>query len=121
MITNLYKEILMDHHKNPRNRGEILDAHFSSNVHNPSCGDAIGMQGTIKDGVIDTVVFMGYGCVISQAFASLLTEKVKGMRVEEVIGLDKTIVEPMIGMSLGPTRLKCVLLSLEALQGGLLR
>ncbi len=118
MIANLYQEMLMDHYKNPRNRGEIVNPHFASRVHNPSCGDAIGMQGTIKDGVIDIVMFTGHGCVISQAFASLLTEKVKGMQVQEVVALDKNIIETMLGINLGPTRLKCALLSLQALQMG---
>ncbi len=109
----------MDHYRHPRNRGTLAHSDFCSASHNPSCGDSVQFQGTIKDGCIDTIVFQGAGCVISQGLASMLTEKVLGMKIADVCFLDKDFVLAMLGMQLGPTRLKCALLPLQALQQGL--
>lgn len=116
---NLYQELLIDHYKNSPHRGTILDAHFSTQMYNPSCGDAVSFQGLVKENIIKELKFMGSGCVISQATASLLIEHMLGKNVSGVVTLDKDFILTMIGMELGPLRIKCALLPLEALQEGI--
>lgn len=116
---NLYQQELMDHFRHPRNRGVLEHPSFSTDVFNPSCGDSVAFQGKITGGKIAEIAFTGKGCVISQATASLLSEKVKGMTVHEVMKLDKNYILALIGTELGPTRLRCALLPLEALQKGM--
>ncbi len=115
---NLYHETLMDHYRHPRNRGVLEDANFVSEQYNPSCGDAVQFAGMMQDGIITQVMFTGKGCVISQATASLLTELVINKTVAQVCALDKNDILQLIGIELGPTRLKCALLPLQAVQEG---
>jgi nitrogen fixation NifU-like protein len=116
---DLYRQELMDHYQRPRNNGTLEHADFSSSRLNPSCGDSISFQGKVDQGKISDVRFTGKGCVISQATASMLSEKVKGLTVDEVMRLDKEAITTMVGIEFGPTRLRCALLPLEALQEGL--
>jgi nitrogen fixation NifU-like protein len=92
---------------------------FQAEQYNPLCGDMIIMQGIIKDGTISKLMFEGSGCVISQATASMLIQKTIGMTIAEVQALDADYIQTLIGMNLGPTRLKCALLPLQVLQQGL--
>lgn len=116
-----YKELLMDHFQNPRNKGRLENSDFSTDQYNPSCGDSISIQGCVNDGVLTEVAFVGKGCVISQAAASILSELCIGKAIDEILAIKKTDVPQLIGIDdLGPTRLKCALLSLVALQDGLL-
>jgi nitrogen fixation NifU-like protein len=119
MIPHLYQENLMDHYHHPRNRGTLAQADFSGGSYNPSCGDAIAMQGKIGNGHLSRVMFEGKGCVISQAVASMLTEQVQGKALTEIVAYDVHFIRSLVGMQLGPTRLKCALLPLEALQEGI--
>lgn len=119
MDVNVYQELLMDHYRNPRNRGTLGSPDFSSGQYNPSCGDSVSMQGHVIDSVLTTVAFEGKGCVISQATASLLTQKSLQQSLDVIMNLDKNAVLSMIGIQLGPTRLKCALLPLMALQDGI--
>ncbi len=114
----LYQEIILDHYRNPRNRKVVEQPDFTSTQHNPSCGDSITWQGRVSGGRVIAVGFDGAGCVISQATASLLSEAVLTKSLEEIVGLDAAFITALIGISLGPTRLKCALLSLEALKDG---
>lgn len=117
---NLYQQELMDHYHHPRNRGVVAHAHFSSSALNPSCGDSVAYQGTLNpDGAIAEIGFTGAGCVISQAAASMLSERVKGLLRHDVMKLDKDAMLALVGIPLGPTRLRCALLALEALQQGM--
>lgn len=116
---NLYQEILLDHFKHPRNRGVLAHADFSSGQHNPSCGDSVSIQATVHDGKIADIVFEGKGCVISLAAASLLTEAVKGKLLSEIAQYDAEFMQQLIGMQLGPNRLQCAMLPLQALQVGI--
>lgn len=118
-LYNLYHEILMDHYRNPRNRGLCTTANFQSEEYNPSCGDRIQFAGCIDKYKVVTITFNGSGCVISQATASLLCEQMKNKVITDILGLDKDFVISMIGMQLGPIRLKCALLPLTALQAGI--
>ncbi|HEX4069498.1 MAG TPA: iron-sulfur cluster assembly scaffold protein [Candidatus Babeliales bacterium] len=118
-MLNFYQEILMDHYRNPRNNGVIVEADFSAEQRNSSCGDEVLFTGTISDNALGRVLFKGKGCVISQAAASLLSEYVKNKSLDTVLGLDKDDLIAMIGMQLGPVRLLCGLLPLTALQNGI--
>ena len=116
---NIYQATLMDHYKNPRNRGTLPMPDFMSDQHNPSCGDMVSFEAKIANGFIVEIAFDGVGCVISQATASLMAQTVKDKSIEYVIALTSDDVLALIGMELGPTRLKCALLSLYAVQQGL--
>ena len=116
---NLYKHELIDHFKNPRNYGKLQNPDFDSEVLNPSCGDQISFQALVDNNVIKEIAFQGNGCVISQATASLLSEFCKGQSLETIKNLSKDDILTLIGIDLGPTRLRCGLLSLEALHRGI--
>ncbi len=116
---NLYQEALMDHYRNPRNRGKLSEPDFSSGMVNPSCGDAVTVQGRLKDDLITECFFEGTGCVISQATASMLMAKICGKSVADIKAMNGQTMQSMIGMQLGPTRLKCALLPLEAVKKGI--
>jgi len=117
----MYQPLLVDHYRFPRHKGEIENPHFSSQHHNPSCGDMVQFQGIVDtNGSISRISFNGHGCVISQATASLLSERVIGATVQHALTLKVTDIISLIEIELGPTRLKCALLPLQALQQGLL-
>ncbi len=115
---NLYQDVLLDHYRNPRNRGILEPADFQSGEDNPSCGDSVSMYGRVQDGKLVAVSFQGKGCVISQAAASMLTQKVLGMDLHEIMKIDADFMRTLVGIELGPTRVRCALLALEALQKG---
>jgi nitrogen fixation protein NifU and related proteins len=119
IMLNLYQEELMDHYRYPRNHGQLPHPDFTSGQFNPSCGDKVAIQGCIEGQKLTQLAFEGAGCVISLATASMLTEQVKDKSLEDINKLDKDFILGMIGMSLGPTRLKCALLPLEALKTGI--
>ncbi len=118
-MDRFYQKILMDHFKNPRNKHVVENHNFDSGENNPSCGDSVSITGRIENGTIQELGFQGSGCVISMASASMLTDKCKGMTVDEVLALTKEDILKMIGMTLGPNRLHCALLPLEALRKAL--
>jgi len=117
-MLNFYQEILMDHYRNPRNHGVIQGADFSAEQRNSSCGDEVCFTGIVTDNSLENVLFKGKGCVISQAAASLLSERAKGKHLDAILTLDKDDLIAMLGMQLGPVRLLCGLLPLTALQNG---
>lgn len=112
---DLYRANILDHYKHPRNFGHLEGADVRQTEENPSCGDKIVMEVKYNNKIID-IRFSGVGCAINQASASMLTEKVKGMNREEVMQLQLKDIELMLGTSLTPSRIKCALLPLEALQ-----
>lgn len=114
--TQLYRQQLLDHFQNKRNYGDIEQPTFVSGQYNPSCGDRVSIMGVVRDGIITDIKFTGSGCVISQATASMLTEAVKGKAVEHVRALTIADVLALIGVQLGPNRLRCAELSLLALK-----
>lgn len=118
-MNNWYQNELIEHYKHPRHRGVLEHPDFATESHNPSCGDSVSFHGEVRDGTLVRVAFQGVGCVISQGMASMLAHKVTGMTLEQVqqIGVDDVIA--LLKMELGPTRLKCALLPLEALQAGI--
>lgn len=119
---SLYKEILLDHFKNPRyyDRGQIdQTASFVACESNPLCGDFIQIKGIVADGKLQDAVFSGKGCVISQGLASLLLDQYITRAVQEILDLTSADILALVGMDLGPNRIKCALLALIALQNGL--
>lgn len=115
MNTALYHHELLDHYKNPRNNGIIESADARATSSNPSCGDVLVMYVRWNEDILADVRFQGKGCVISQAAASLLTELCKEKPLSFITALIKDDMLNLLGIPLGPTRLRCALLSLEAL------
>jgi nitrogen fixation NifU-like protein len=120
MGRDMYRQRILDHYRDPQNYGEMDDADVTYEDVNPSCGDEIRMYAVVdEDDEIVDVNFDGQGCAISQASASLLTEKVKGMTVEEVRDLETEDIKEMLGIELSPVRVKCAVLGLKVLEGGI--
>lgn len=115
---NIYQEELLDHYENPSNYGVLTNPDISHKEDNPLCGDMIQMDLMVDNGVIKEVRFSGYGCTISQAAASMLTEKIEGKSLEEIKNISRDDIMDMIGIPLGPVRVKCALLALKVLKAG---
>jgi nitrogen fixation NifU-like protein len=109
MGSDMYRQQILDHYKNPRNYGELPDATFAHEGHNSSCGDDIRVEVTLaEDGeIVDRAAFTGEGCAISQASASMLTEELPGMTIDEVLDLDRDDVLDLLGVEVTPMRVKC--------------
>ena len=114
----LYREVILDHYKNPRGHGELDGADAAAEGQNPLCGDEVSIFVAFAgDGeTIDDVKFKGRGCAISQAATSMLTEMVKGRTASEIAGLPRDELLDEIGIPLTPIRLKCALLGLSTLK-----
>src|SRR6478609_8344322 len=112
----MYREVILDHYKNPRGHGELEDADAHADGQNPLCGDEVSIYVAFaEDGeTIDEVKFSGRGCAISQAATSMLTEMVQGKSATEVATLDKQALLDEIAIALSPVRLKCALLGLTS-------
>jgi len=119
----MYREVILDHYKNPRGHGELADADAQAEGQNPLCGDEVTISVKFaEDGeTIADVGFEGRGCAISQAATSMLTELVKGRKADEVASLAKEELLEEIGIPLTPIRLKCALLGLGVLKVALHR
>ena len=115
---NIYEEDILDHYENPSNYGTLEHPDISYEEDNPLCGDLIRMDLKVEDGIITDLRFCGHGCTISLAAASMLTEEIKGKPLEEVKQLNKDDILDMLGIPLGPVRLKCGLLALKVLKAG---
>lgn len=112
---DLYSEIILDHFKNPHNKGKIKNATLSAKESNPLCGDNLQIDILLdKNGKITKATFDGEGCAISQASASMLTEKLIGMSLPQIKKLKKEEIYKMLGIQISPARTKCALLSLVA-------
>jgi len=114
----MYREVILDHYKNPRGHGEIEDADAHAEGQNPLCGDEVAIYVEFgADGeTIEDVRFRGRGCAISQAATSMLTEMVKGRKATEVASLPRDELLDEVGIPLTPIRLKCALLGLGVLK-----
>jgi len=117
-MDDLFRENILDHYKHPRNRGTLEHPDITYEDANPLCGDRIRMDVNVEDGRIAQVRFSGVGCSISQAAASMLCEAVEGKSLDEVKRLSRDDVLEMLGIELGPVRLKCGLLALKTLKAG---
>lgn len=118
-MDDLYRELIIDRYKNPHFRGALEPNDISFEDDNPLCGDHIRIDLRVdENGVVSEVAFDGHGCAISQASADLLAESVLGKSLDYIKQVSKQDVLDMLGIELGPVRLKCALLSLKVLKAG---
>ncbi|AEP01460.1 SUF system NifU family Fe-S cluster assembly protein [Weizmannia coagulans] len=131
----LYRSVIMDHYKNPRNRGSLEDGSLTVDMNNPTCGDRIHLTLKVEGGLIQDAKFTGEGCSISMASASMMTQAVKGKTVDEALKLshifsemvqgkdyeeaeDLGDIEALHGVSKFPARIKCATLAWKAMEKG---
>ncbi len=116
-MDDLYRENILEHYKRPQNFGELDHADLEAYDMNPLCGDELRVQLKVDDeGRVQDVAFSGHGCAISQAAASMSSEEVKGMKVDDLLRLDRNFVLDLLGIDISATRIKCALLSLKVLK-----
>jgi nitrogen fixation NifU-like protein len=116
-MDELYRDNILDHYKNPRNFGELDSPDLEFHDHNPLCGDELGVHIRVDDGKVADLRFHGHGCAISQAAASIASEELIGMPLNDVSSLPAHWVIEQLGIDISPTRRKCALLSLKVLRG----
>lgn len=116
MTDDIYQENILDHYKNPRNKGHIDNPTYSASDLNPFCGDKIQISLKVKDNNVQDIKFDGVGCAISLASASILTDLVKGKNLREVRQLTKQDLLDELGIKLSAIRIKCALLPLKVLK-----
>jgi nitrogen fixation protein NifU and related proteins len=116
-MDDLYRENILQHYKSPHHWGELPDADLEADDLNPLCGDELKVQLKVDgDGRIEDVRFSGHGCAISQAAASMTSDEIVGMPVDELLKLDRSFVLDLLGIDISATRMKCALLSLKVLK-----
>src|SRR5947209_5950693 len=121
-MDDLYRENILDHYKHPHNwsppEPEIAEPDLEFHDLNPLCGDELTVKLVLDpEGRVEDVRFSGHGCAISQAAASMTSDEVKGMKIEELLELDRSFVLELLGIDISATRMKCALLSLKVLKG----
>lgn len=120
MVTSLYKSFVMDHVNSPRNKGLLKDFTHETEKANSSCGDEIKLTITVNnDGVIKEVGYEVHGCAVSLASMSMLSERIKGLKVKDAIAISDPEMFEMMGIDRSTGREKCVLLSRDALRSAL--
>jgi nitrogen fixation protein NifU and related proteins len=116
-MDDLYREEILQHYKRPHNWGPMEAPDLEAEDHNPLCGDQLKVMLKVADGgMIDDVRFEGHGCAISQAAASMASDEIKGMKIDELLKLDRSFVLDLLGIDISATRMKCALLSLKVLK-----
>lgn len=136
-LDNLYRQVIMDHYKNPRNKGVLEEGSLTVNMNNPTCGDRIQLTMKVEDGKVADAKFEGEGCSISMSSASMMTQAVKGRSIEEALKLSKVFsdimqgkeyeeddldlgdIEALQGVAKFPARIKCATLAWKAMEKGL--
>ncbi|MFA9416033.1 Fe-S cluster assembly sulfur transfer protein SufU [Natrinema sp. HArc-T2] len=117
--SDMYRQQILDHYKNPRNYGKLEDPTFTHIGENPMCGDEIRMDVKLDDEeTIEQVAFSGDGCAISQASASMLSGELRGKSVDELLEMDRDDVIDMLGVDISPMRVKCAVLAEKVAQDG---
>ncbi|KAA0563289.1 Fe-S cluster assembly sulfur transfer protein SufU [Rossellomorea aquimaris] len=134
-LDQLYRQVIMDHYKNPRNKGSLEDGSFTIDMNNPTCGDRIHLTLKVEDGIVQDAKFDGEGCSISMASASMMTQAVKGKEIEKALKLSKIFsdmmqgndydddvdlgdIEALQGVAKFPARIKCATLAWKAMEKG---
>ncbi|HUC94290.1 MAG TPA: SUF system NifU family Fe-S cluster assembly protein [Paenibacillus sp.] len=133
-LDDLYRRVIMDHYKNPRNRGTMDEGSVTVNLNNPTCGDRISLQLQVEDGIVKQARYTGEGCSISMSSASMMTDAVKGRTIGEALAMaDKFSslmkgepvefeeyedIEALSGVNKFPARIKCATLAWNALRKG---
>lgn len=135
-LDTLYRQVIMDHYKNPRNKGVLEDDSLTINMNNPTCGDRIQLTLKLEEGKVADAKFEGEGCSISMSSASMMTQAIKGKNIEEALKLSKVFSDMMLGkeydeddLDLGdiealqgvsqfPARIKCATLAWKAMEKG---
>ncbi|OME90878.1 MULTISPECIES: Fe-S cluster assembly sulfur transfer protein SufU [Paenibacillus] len=134
-LDDLYRRVIMDHYKNPRNRGKFEDDVVTIDLNNPTCGDRISLQLKVENGVVADAKYTGEGCSISMSSASMMTDAVKGRTLDEAISLADRFsslmkgeavdfdeyedIEALSGVNKFPARIKCATLAWNALRKGI--
>ena len=114
----LYRDYILEHYKNPRNFGTLEPHDLEFHDHNPLCGDELGVHVQVdEDGKITDLRFHGQGCAISQASASIASEELIGMKVDDAAALSADWAIDLLGIEISPTRRKCALLTLKVVRG----
>ena len=116
MSLDMYQENILDHYENPRNFGSLGKFNVRAHDSNPLCGDSFDIELIIKNNNVEDVRFLGHGCAISTAAASMLTEKIKGMSLDKIKKLDKDDVLALLGIKLSHVRIKCAMLPLKIIK-----
>ncbi|MBT2758299.1 Fe-S cluster assembly sulfur transfer protein SufU [Mesobacillus foraminis] len=135
-LDTLYRQVIMDHYKNPRNKGILEDGSLTINMNNPTCGDRIQLTMKVEDGKVTDSKFEGEGCSISMSSASMMTQAIKGKNIDDALKLSKIFsdmmlgkeyddnidlgdIEALQGVSQFPARIKCATLAWKAMEKGL--
>ncbi|ALX47175.1 Fe-S cluster assembly sulfur transfer protein SufU [Lentibacillus amyloliquefaciens] len=135
-LDTLYRQVIMDHYKNPRNKGSVEGDALTVDMNNPTCGDRIQLQLQVEDGIVQDAKFTGEGCSISMSSASMMTQAVKGKKLDDALNMSKAFsdmmlgedvdtedldmgdVESLQGVSQFPARIKCATLAWKAMEKG---
>jgi nitrogen fixation NifU-like protein len=115
-MDELYREYILEHYKRPHHFGELENPDLEFYDTNPLCGDELRVQLKVEDGKVSDLAFSGQGCAISQASASMVSDEIIGMPVDDLLRLDKQFVLDLLGIDISATRMKCALLSLKVLK-----
>jgi len=135
-LDTLYRQVIMDHYKNPRNKGVLEDGSLTINMNNPTCGDRIQLTMKVEDGTVTDAKFEGEGCSISMSSASMMTQAIKGRNIEDALKLSKIFsdmmqgkdyddsidlgdIEALQGVAKFPARIKCATLAWKAMEKGI--
>lgn len=136
-LDTLYRQVIMDHYKNPRNKGELDEGSLTIDMNNPTCGDRIHLTLKVEDGIVKDAKFDGEGCSISMSSASMMTQAIKGKDLETAMKMSKIFsdmmqgkeydegdldlgdIEALQGVSKFPARIKCATLAWKAMEKGI--